>query len=172
MAECIPAGCGSLDNWSVIISAHELHGISVCNCDKIGSSNNLDLDAEGNVDSAVTGDIRGYILFFLCYFQFFHHESWKITCKYWQACIASIDMRESPSRNYIENQGTYFLITLFLSYLRSTPGYASRRAAQALLYSGDGEFIRGGCEVSTILNWTMVLGEVQDDTGQKILNGS
>ena len=66
----VPAGCGSLDNWLNIISAHELHRISVCNCDKIGSSNNLDLDAqtEGKVDSAVIGDIRGYILFFLCYF--------------------------------------------------------------------------------------------------------
>ena len=43
----------------------------------------------------------------------------EITCNY-QACIASINMRESPSRNYIEKQGTYFLITLFLSYLCST----------------------------------------------------
>jgi hypothetical protein len=39
---------GQLDNWSGIISAHELHGISVCNCDRIGSSNNLDLDAQAN----------------------------------------------------------------------------------------------------------------------------
>lgn len=39
-----------------------------------------------------------------------------------------------------------------------SPGYASRRAAQAGLYNGDGEFIKGGCEVSAIWNWTVVLG--------------
>ena len=39
-----------------------------------------------------------------------------------------------------------------------SPGYASRRAAQAGLYSGDGEFIRGSCKVSAILNWSVVLG--------------
>jgi hypothetical protein len=56
--------CGSSVNWSVIIPAHELHGISVCNCDKIGSSNILNLDAQANGNSAVIGDIRSYNLFF------------------------------------------------------------------------------------------------------------
>src|ERR1700735_5807633 len=42
--------------------------------------------------------------------------------------------------------------------LGRSPGYASRRAAQAGLYSGDGEVIRGSCKVSAILNWSVVLG--------------
>ena len=52
-----------------------------------------------------------------------------------------------------------FLETIYL-FAPEYPvrGYASRRAAQAGLYSGDGEFIRGSCKVSAILNWSVVLG--------------
>ena len=118
----VPAGCGSLDNWSVIISAHELHEISVCNCDnrKLQQPRSRCSSKQREMSSQLWPAISEAIFCFS--YVIFHYVSWKITCKY-QACIASINMRESPSKNYIENQGTYFLITPFLSYLRSTKWY-------------------------------------------------
>jgi hypothetical protein len=41
-----------------------------------------------------------------------------------------------------------------------SPGYASRRAAQADLCNGDGEFFRGGREVSAMLKWIVVFERV------------
>ena len=118
----VSAGCGSSVGY-YFISAHELYGISVCNCDKIGSSNNLDLDAQANRGKChLSCDRRYPRLHFV--FPMLFSTMWvcEITCKY-QACIASINMRASPSRNYIEKTSTYFLITPLLSYLRSTFSY-------------------------------------------------
>ena len=102
--------CGGLDNWSGIISAH---------CDKIGSSNNLGLDAQANRGKCHLSCDRRYPRLHLVFsYVIFHHVN---LGDYMQIfCIASINMRESPSRNYIENKYT-FPNNPFLSYLLLGP---------------------------------------------------
>jgi len=95
-------------------SSRNSMGISVCNCDKAGSSNNLDLDDQANRRKCQLSCDRRYRLHFV--FPMLLSTMWDCEITYkWQACICK-HKYEGIALEKLENQEPEHLFTWSLSF--------------------------------------------------------